>query len=205
MAATLAPSEVDHVARSLAPGLVVMVFIYAFGDVSGAHFNPAVTLAFSLKGLFPWRWVPLYWVSQVSGGLAAAMTLDVLLGDIAHLGASEAHIGAGPAVALEALLAWILITVIVGTADRYRLVGTEAAIAVGAAISLCGLFAGTLTGASMNPARSLGPAAIAGFWDTQWVYVVGPLAGACLAVAFTALVHGPEAHNSQGREAAQGD
>jgi aquaporin Z len=205
MAAALAPGQVDHVARAIAPGLLVMSFIYALGDASGAHFNPAVTLAFTLKGLFPPIWVPLYWGAQLAGASVAALLLRQILGDVADLGASTPRIAAGSAVAVEVLLTWILVTVILGTADRHSLIGTEAAIAVGATISLCGLFAGTLSGASMNPARSLGPALVSGALGDAWIFVVGPAVGAAIAVVVTILLHGFGPRDKQQVEAAQGE
>jgi aquaporin Z len=204
MAATISGGEVDRVARALAPGMLVMAFIYAFGDASGAHFNPAVTLAFAVKRLFPWRWVALYWVAQFAGSITAAVVLLGLLGDVGHLGASVPLIAPASAVLLEVLLTAILVTVIVGTADRFRIVGTESAIAVGATIALCGLFGGALSGASMNPARSLGPALVGGDFANAWIYVLGPVAGASLAVVVTMLLHGFAPRDDKQVEAAEG-
>ncbi len=205
MAARLGLSGGDHVARAVAPGLLVGAFIYALGDVSGAHFNPAVTLAFALKRLFPWRWVPGYWLSQLAGAVVAALVLRLLLGDTGGLGASQTHVSPATTVGLEVALAWMLVTVILGTADRYRLVGQNAALAVGATIALCGLWAGPLDGASMNPARSLGPAIVGGDLANVWAYVAGPLIGAGLAVLTTFVLHGTEVDDSKTREAAQGE
>jgi aquaporin Z len=204
MAATLAPDQVDHVAKSVAPGLLVMSFIYAFGDTSGAHFNPVVTLAFALKRLFPWAWVPLYLAAQFAGAIIAALVLRELIGDVAHLGANTPHLAPWPATGVEILLTWILVSVILGTADRHSLIGTEAAIAVGATISLCGLFGGTLSGASMNPARSLGPAVVDGALGDAWIYLVGPLVGATIAVIITMVLHGLGPKDEEQVEAAQG-
>ncbi len=126
----------------------------------------------------------------VRGAITAAVVLLGLLGDVGHLGASVPLIAPASAVLLEVLLTAILVTVIVGTADRFRIVGTESAIAVGATIALCGLFGGALSGASMNPARSLGPALVGGDLANAWIYVLGPVAGASLAVLVTMLLHG---------------
>ncbi|HZS92867.1 MAG TPA: aquaporin, partial [Chloroflexota bacterium] len=154
-------NEVSNDARAIAPGLLVGAFIYAMGDVSGAHFNPAVTAAFALRGVFRlWR-VPLYWVAQMLGAVGAALLLRQLFGDVASLGATQAHHGVSAALVMEIVLSWLLITVILGTATRHQLVGPNAAIAVGATIALCGLFALPISGASMNPARSLGPMIVA--------------------------------------------
>jgi aquaporin Z len=205
MVARMGLAGPDHLAGAVAPGLLVAAFIYALGDASGAHFNPAVTLAFALKGLFPWRWVPGYWLGQLAGAILAAVVLRVILGDVGALGASTPHVSPAAAVALEVLLTWTLVTVILGTADRYRLVGQNAALAVGATIALCGLWAGPLDGASMNPARSLGPAIVGGSLSDAWIYVVGPVIGAGLAVLTTLVLHGSEAHDRKPREAAQGE
>jgi aquaporin Z len=203
MAGVLSHGEVDHVARTVAPGLVVTALIYAFGDVSGAHFNPAVTLAFALRGDFRWTRVPGYWLAQLAGATGAAFALRYLLGSVAHLGASESSLTDGKTVVLEAILTAVLVTVILNAASRHSLIGTDAAIAVGATIALCGLFAATLTGASMNPARSTGPAIVSGHTDQLWLYIVGPIAGAIVAVALSAVLH-PH-HDREEREAAEGD
>jgi aquaporin Z len=166
-----------------------MALIYAAGDVSGAHFNPAVTLAFALRGDFRWRRVPMYWAAQLGGAALAALVLRALLGSVARLGASTAELSDLKAVALEALLTVLLVTVILNTASRHSLIGADAAVAVGATIVLCGLFAGTLSGASMNPARSFGPAVVDGHLGRLWIYAVGPVVGAVVAVLLTRLLH----------------
>ena len=138
MAAALSTGDVDHVAKSVAPGLVVMALIYAFGDVSGAHFNPVVTLAFALRGDFRWRRVPGYWAAQAAGAIAAALALRSTLGNVAHLGASTTTLSSARTIALEAILTALLVTVILNTASRHSLIGTDAAIAVGATIRCAG-------------------------------------------------------------------
>ena len=201
--ATLSGGEVSHDARAIAPGLLVMALIYAIGDVSGAHVNPAVTLAFALRRDFPWRKVPLYWIVQIAGALGAAWFLRALFGTAAHLGANQARHGAGTAFVMEILLSWLLITVILGTATRNRLIGPNAAIAVGGTIALCGLFAAPISGASMNPARSLGPALVGGATGHLWIYLIGPVVGALLAVVGTWIMHG--GRKPKERDAATGD
>ena len=145
--AALSGGEVSHDARAIAPGLLVMALIYAIGDVSGAHVNPAVTLAFALRRDFPWRKVPAYWIVQIAGALGASWLLRALFGDVAHLGANQARHGVGVALVMEILLSGLLMTVILGTATRNRLIGPNAAIAVGGTIALCGLFAAPISGA----------------------------------------------------------
>lgn len=198
--------EVTPVARAIAPGLFVMAFIYAIGDVSGLHINPVVTLGFTLKRLFPARWLPAYWVAQLVGATLAGVLLVALFGhDAATYAVTEPH-GIEPWVALglEMLLSAALVSVILGTADRAHLVGPNAAIAVGATIILCGLVALPLEGASMNPVRSIGPAIATLDLGSLWIYLVGPLVGSLLAVAFMAFVHGERHDLDKAQEAARG-
>ena len=202
--AVVSGGEVSVAARAVAPALMVAALIWAIGDASGAHFNPVVSLAFSLKGLFPVRWLAPYWVAQLGGALAGSLVVRWLFGDAVRAGVSTPHVAAGTAVALEAVLTWLLVTVILGTADRARIVGPNAALAVGATIALCGLIALPIDGASMNPARSLGPAVVAGELADVWIYLVGPLIGACLAVILTRFLHSGSKRDSKAAEAAQG-
>jgi aquaporin Z len=195
--------EVSPVARSLATGLLIMSLIYAMGDVSGAHFNPAVTLAFTLRGAFPAGKVLGYWLAQLFGALAAAFTLRALFGNVADLGATNAGFGAARAVVMEIFLTTILVSVILGTATRHRIVGPNAAIASGGAIALSSLIARPVSGASMNPARSLAPALVSGATSDVWVYLVGPFAGAALATLLMSIVH-PRRHEEE-RDAAEGE
>jgi aquaporin Z len=192
-------------ARAVAPGLVVAALIYSIGDTSGAHFNPAVTLAFGLKRLVPPAWIPAYWAAQLAGALASAALLRALFGDAIHAGVSAPkEIGAGGAVAIEVVLTTLLLVVILGTADRFRVIGPNAALAVGATIAACGLIAMPVEGASMNPARSLGPAVVAGDLGDAWIYVVGPVLGAIVAVGLTTFLHGPVDGDDKATEAARG-
>jgi aquaporin Z len=202
--AQLSGGQVTPAARAAAPALMVTAMIYSIGDVSGAHLNPAVTLAFAAKRLFPWRWMAPYWIGQLGGAVAAAALLRLLFGDAAGAGVSTPHIPSVTAAALEAVLALILVTVILGSADRYRVVGPDAALAVGATIALCGLIALPVEGASMNPARSLGPALVEWRLGDVWIYVVGPPAGALLAALLTRLLHGPTENDPETEHAARG-
>jgi aquaporin Z len=202
--ARLAPGEIGSAARAVAPGLMVGALIYAIGDVSGAHLNPVVTAAFTLKRLFrPGLAIP-YWAAQLAGAVLAAATVRGLFGDAVAAGVSTPHVASGVAVSLEAILAALLVLVILGTADRARIVGPNAALAVAATISLCGLIAQPIDGASMNPARSLAPALIAGRLDDVWIYVVGPFVGAVAAVGVATALHGLHADDPKSEEAAQG-
>lgn len=182
---------VSEAAKVVAPGLLVMGLIYAIGDVSGAHFNPAVTLAFATRGVFRWRRVPAYWMVQVGGALLAAGLLRTLFGLAGQVGASRPHHGMLPALVMETVLTCLLLTVILGTATGHRIIGHNAGVAVGGTIALCGLFAYPMSSASMNPARSLGPALVSGTLDSVWIYISGPCAGALLAVLVAWLLHGP--------------
>jgi MIP family channel proteins len=202
--ARLAHGEISTAARAVAPGLMVGALIYAIGDVSGAHLNPAVTAAFALKRLFPPPMVLPYWAAQAAGALLASGIVAVLFGDAVEAGVSTPHVSAAVAVSLEVILTTLLVLVILGTADRARIVGPDAALAVAATISLCGLIALPIEGASMNPIRSLAPAIVAGRLGDVWIYIVGPFAGALVAVATATALHGLRDHDAKAEEAAQG-
>jgi MIP family channel proteins len=177
--------QVTHVGVGLVFGLIITVMIYAFGHISGAHFNPAVTLAFVLVRHFPVRRLWVYWAAQCAGAILAALCLKILLGNVAHLGTALPVGSGGPwqSFGFEALLTFFLMVVIMAMATDTRAVGQSAALAIGATVGLEALFAGPICGASMNPARSLGPALVSGTWTAQWVYLIAPFLGA-LAGAF---------------------
>jgi MIP family channel proteins len=194
--------EVTPVARSAATGLLVMTMIYSIGNVSGAHFNPAVTAAFAMRGAFPWRWVPVYWAAQLAGAFLGAGLLRGMFGDVEHLGATLPHFGAACGFAMEVLLTLILVSVVLGTATRHRSIGANAAIASGGAVALCSLFSRPVSGASMNPARSLAPAVVSGEVHDLWIYLVAPFVGAALATLTMRVLHARK-HKGE-RKAAQG-
>ncbi len=197
--------EISQSAKVVAPGLMVMAVIYFMGAVGGAHLNPAVTLAFAVRRNFPWSRVPGYIVAQIAGGLAAACFLRVMFGNIGLLGATVPGPGISDlkALILEVLLTAGLVNVILGTASGARNVGTNGAIAVGGYIALAGLWAAPITGASMNPVRSFAPDFIRGDLHTDWIYIVGPIAGAMIAVGFEWILKGGP--TEAGSLAAQGD
>jgi aquaporin Z len=201
MIATL-DSRVSFTGRSAAAGLVVAAMCYAIGNVSGAHLNPAVTLAFALRRVFPWRLIPGYWLAQLTGAVLAVALLRLIFGPVGHLGATEPMIGAVPALAMETLLTFLLVTVILSTATQYKVLAPIAPIASGAAVAFCGLLGRAVSGASMNPARSLGPAIVGGSLGSSWIYVLGPISGAVLAFVAVSFVH-PTRHEEE-REAAIG-
>ncbi len=174
-AATGSPNQIGI---ALTFGLTVMVVVYALGHVSGAHINPAVTIAFAAIGHFPWRRVPGYVAAQSAAAIAAAAILRISLGPVAGVGATLPTVTPTNALVLEAILTGILMVVIVSVATDARAVGGIAGAAIGATVGLAALWAGPLTGASMNPARSLGPALVSGDLSAIWVYLVGPVAGA---------------------------
>ena len=167
-----------HVGVALVFGLVIMAMIYAVGHVSGGHFNPAVSFAFALTRHFPWRRVAGYWLAQAAGALAAAALLRASLGGDAHVGATLPSGSQGQAFLWEAILTFFLMFVIMSVATDTRAVGEAAAIAIGGTVGLDALFGGPITGASMNPARSLGPALVSGDLHALWLYLLAPLAGA---------------------------
>lgn len=173
-------------------GLVIMAMVYATGHLSGAHINPAVTAAFSLGRHFPLRDAAAYVPSQLAGAVAAALLLRVAWeGTPADLGATTPTVGVGAALAYEVVMTAFLMFVIMAVATDTRAVGAAAAIAIGGTVALDAVFGGPVTGASMNPARSFGPALLAGEWRDFWTYVVGPLGGAIVGALAYGLVRGP--------------
>lgn len=190
---------------AMAPGAMVMIAIYFLGAVGGAHLNPAVTIAFSVRGNFPWIRAPGYIVAQFAGAFVAVLLLRWLIGDVGDLGATKpgAGVSAAQALVVEIVLTAGLVNTILGTASGARNVGPNAAIAVGAYIAVAGLWAAPLSGASMNPARSLAPDLMRGDLSLTGVYVVGPLAGALIGVGFEWILKGPPTR--EGSKSAQGE
>jgi MIP family channel proteins len=170
-----------HLGVAFSFGLVTMAMIYAVGHISGAHFNPAVTLSFALTRHFPWTRTVTYWGAQLAGALLAAALLRVSLGDHAHDGATLPSGSQGQAFLWELVLTFFLVLVIMAVATDSRAVGEAAAIAIGGTVGLDALFGGPITGASMNPARSIGPAVVSGELHALWLYILAPAVGAALA------------------------
>ena len=173
-----------HVGVAITFGLVIMVMIYAVGHVSGAHFNPAVTFAFALTRHFPWGRAVAYWGAQIVGALVAAILIRVSLGTDAHLGATLPSGSQAQSFVWELVLTFFLMFVIMAVATDTRAVGEAAAIAIGGTVGLDAMFGGPISGASMNPARSIGPALVGGDLHALWLYLVAPVIGASLG-AFT--------------------
>lgn len=188
----------------VAPGIMVMAIIYFMGSVSGAHLNPAVTLAFAVRRNFPWQRVPGYWIAQLCGALGAAAFLRAMFGVVGDLGATMPGPGISgmQAFVMEVVLTAALVNTILGTASGARNIGTNGAIAVGGYIALAGLWAAPVSGASMNPFRSLAPDLLRGDLHTAWIYVAGPMAGAMIGVAFEWILKGKA--TAAGTLAAQG-
>jgi aquaporin Z len=197
---------IGRVAAVSAPGLTVLAVILAIGAISGAHLNPVVSIAFALRGDFPWRRVPGYIVAQLLGATFAVLFLLAMFGRVGSLGATlPGHgISDSQAAVMELVLTTGLVSTILGTSSRAQNLGPISAFGVAAYIILAGLWSSPVSGASMNPARSFGPDVVLGDFSHFWVYVVGPLAGALLAVAIAHVLRGPAGHDSVASQAAQG-
>jgi aquaporin Z len=183
---------IGRAASVTAPGLMVLAIILFMGAVSGAHLNPAVTLGFALRGDFPWRRVPGYILAELLGSTLAVLVLWAMFGKVGSLGATEPGPGITDlqAMLMEMILTVGLFSVILGTASKSQNLGPLSALAVGAYIVLAGLWSSPISGASMNPARSFGPDLVLGNFDHYWVYVVGPVLGALIAVGFAFVLRG---------------
>lgn len=192
--------RVSHLGIGLVFGLAVAAMIHATGHISGAHLNPAVTLGFALARHFAPPAVAPYWLAQLAGAAAASLVLRLLLGDAGALGLTQpaAVLGSGRSWLVEWLLSFFLMFVIMAVATDVRTVGAGAAQAIGGTVALEAVFAGPLTGASMNPARSFGPALATGAWGDLWIYVTAPAAGAAAAALLYAWLRGPD-HAVAGR------
>jgi aquaporin Z len=198
-------NAVPYGAKVVAPALMVAAIILFMGTVSGAHLNPAVSFAFALRGDFPWRRVPAYLVAQFAGAILATLLLWAFLGKQGSAGLTLPGSGISTTTAMlwELVLTTGLVSVILGTASGAQQIGALAAIGVGSYIALAGLWGSPVSGASMNPARSLGPALVLGDWTAWWAYLAGPVAGAAIAVGFAYVLRGRGGGRS-GTAAAQG-
>jgi aquaporin NIP len=189
----VAIGQLPPVGVALAFGLVIAVMIYALGHVSGAHFNPAVSIGFALGRHFPWPRVATYAVAQTAGAVSAAFVLRLTLGAAVPLAVTKPAGSDLQALAWETILSFVLMLVITAVATDTRAVGEAAALAIGGAVALGALVGGPITGASMNPARSIGPALVAGDLGFLWVYLAGPIVGAAGAALTYRYLRGPAA------------
>jgi len=196
---------VPYGARVVAPALMVMAVILFMGTVSGAHLNPAVSIAFAARGDFPWKRVPAYIVAQFLGAILATLLLWAFLGKQGSAGLTLPGSGISTTTTMlwELVLTAGLVSVILGTASGAQQIGPIAALGVAGYIALAGLWGSPVSGASMNPARSLGPALVKGDWTSWWAYLAGPIAGGVVAVGFAYVLRGRGGGRS-GAAAAQG-
>jgi len=197
--------QISRAAAVTAPGLTVLAVILFMGGISGAHLNPAVSIAFATRGNFPWLRVPGYIIAQLVGSTLAVLLLRAIFGNVGMLGATEPGPGISDwqAVLVEFVLTAGLVSTILGTASKAQNLGPISAFGVGAYIILAGLWASPISGASMNPARSFGPDLVLWNFSNYWVYIVGPIAGGLLAVGIAYILRGRGSGQS-GIEAAQG-
>ncbi len=193
MVARAIPGSVGRTATAVAPGMAVVSIILFMGKTSGAHLNPVVSVAFWLRGDFPFRRVPGYLIAQLIGATAAAGLLQALVGISARAGSTYPGVGrsAGDALVVEALLTMGLVSVILGTASGAQQVGLFGALGVGSYVALAALWAAPLSGASMNPVRTMGPDLVSLHFTDWWVYIAGPTLGMVLAVAVAYVLRGP--------------
>ena len=200
------PGTISRTAAVVAPGLMVMAIILFMGKVSGAHLNPAVSIAFALRRDFPWRRVPGYVVVQLGGAVLAAWFLQAVVHVSATYGSNYPASGYGNSDAffMEMVLTFGLVSVILGTASGAQNIGIVGALGVGAYIALAGLWGSPISGASMNPARTFGPDLVGRDFSDYWVYIAGPLTGAALAVILAFVLRGAGGGHA-GSAAAQGD
>jgi aquaporin NIP len=189
-----------HVGVAFTFGLVIMAMIYAVGHISGAHFNAAVTFAFALSRHFPWPRAIGYWCAQFLGALIAAALLRGSLGNVAHVGATLPSGSQGQSFLWELVLSFFLMFVIMAVATDTRAVGEAAAIAIGGTIGLDAMFGGPISGASMNPIRSLGPALVSGDVHALWLYIVAPIVGTSLGALAYQFVRGEQAKPGELRQ-----
>ena len=200
------PNTISRTAAVVAPGLMVLGIIMFMGKVSGAHLNPAVSVAFALRRNFPWRRVPGYIIVQLIGATLAALLLHAVIDVSAKFGSNYVAAGysAGQGYLMEALLTLGLVSVILGTASGAQNIGIFGAIGVGSYIALAGLWGSPISGASMNPALTFGPDLVSGKFTDYWVYIAGPLTGALIAVGLGYVLRGAGGGRA-GSAAAQGD
>ncbi|MDC0176817.1 MIP family channel protein [Polaribacter sp.] len=189
--------DVTHVGIAITWGLIVMAMIYAFAETSGAHFNPAVSIAFAFAKKFSWKEVPKYIIAQILGAFLASLILYFLFPTSETLGATIATVDVWRACVLELLLTFFLMVVIINVSTGSKEIGYVAGIAIGGVVLLEAMFAGPITNASMNPARSIAPAIVSGNLQHLWMYIIAPILGALLAVVSCKLVKDKNCCNNE--------
>jgi aquaporin NIP len=188
---------IGHAGISAVFGLIVLAMIHTFGDVSGAHMNPAVTVAFSVAGRFPWRQVPGYAAAQFSGACSASLLLRLMFPQSEFLGGTQPSGGFWQSFTLEVVMTALLMLVVLSVSTGGKEKGNTAGFVIGAVVGLEALFGGPVSGASMNPVRSLAPALISGHLESTWLYLIATFSGALLAVPLCRIVRGPACCDSQ--------
>ena len=181
-------TDLTHVGIAITWGLIVMAMIYAFGEISGAHFNPAVTIAFAFAKKFHWREVPKYILAQLLGAILASVMLWILFPESEYYGATIPVLDSWRAFMMEFFLTFFLMVTIINVSTGSKEIGVMAGIAIGGVVLLEAMFAGPMTKASMNPARSIAPAIVSGHFEQLWLYILAPILGALTAVISCKLV-----------------
>ena len=195
----LSDGRITHLGVGLVSGLIITVMIYAVGHISGAHFNPAVTLGFAVGRHFPLKEAPIYWASQLLGASGGAFSLRALFGEVGIMGGTVPRGSTLESFGLEIPLTFILMFVIMAVATDSRAQGAHAALAIGATVALNSIFGGPISGASMNPARSFGPALAAWNWGDHWIYWTAPFIGAAVGAVAYNLVRGDGGEKRRGK------
>ncbi len=198
------PGGIGHAARYTAPGVAVMAMIWSLSGLSGAHINPAISIGFALRRSFPWKLVTPYVIAQLIGAICAAFLLHAIFGDAIAAGVTKnlPPFTRAQGFVMEVVLTFFLAFTILGTADQKAVVGKNAALAVGGVVALCGLAFSPVSGASMNPARSLGPTVASLHFSHAFTYILAPVAGAALAALVAEIMYGRASEPD--REAARG-